>query len=39
VWLAPLWLTVLLSILVPVGMIVGWVVEDIKGAREPGEAA
>lgn|GEM_PF-5311858 len=39
VWLAPVWLTVLITSLVVVGMIVGWVVEDVKGAREPEEAA
>jgi len=35
VWLEPVWLTVLITSLVVVGMIVGWVVEDIKGGVDP----
>jgi hypothetical protein len=39
VWLAPVWLTVLITTLVVVGLIVGWVVEDLKAGEEPGEPA
>ncbi len=35
VWLAPTWLTVTLTSLVAVGMVVGWIVEDVKASGEP----
>jgi len=39
VWLAPLWLTILLIAVVVLGMPVGWVLEDAKRSKELEEAA